>query len=146
MLDDSFKRLWTAYSVWGFRLDLDQLLRDGEPVAINEAWRRGDYNPLGGGALTAGLNMDVYAGHSENELHEAVSTFLTREARLLQAVRAQASNIDYAGLRTVVFVASAEEEPFGVELPPALMKLLADAGIPWGVGLSVFAGKPPGQQ
>lgn len=140
MSDPGFKRFWTAYSVWGLQLNLDELLKDGQPVAFNEVWRQGDYNPLGGGALTAGLSMDVYSGSVELALHEAVAAFLAREARLLEAVRRQAPSVGHAGLSTVISVGSIEDGHVGLELPSSVMKLVAGAGLSWSIAASVFQG------
>ena len=132
-------RFWTSYSVWGFALDVDTLLKDGRPLAAAEVWRRGDYNPLGGGALTAGLSMDIYSGYSETALHEAVATFIARETELLRAARSQGSSVDHSGLTTFISVASNEEIAVGVGLPASLVKAVGDAGVSWAVTAPVFA-------
>jgi hypothetical protein len=138
LFPDSSKRFWTSYSVWGVALDVDALLRSGRPIADAEVWRRGDYNPLGGGALTAGLSMEIYSGWSEKQLQDAIATFLTRETELLKAARSQETLIDHSSLTTFVSVASNEGLPVGLSIPPSVAKMIGDAGVSWVVTASVF--------
>ena len=122
-------RFSTHYSIYGARLNVDDLLARAKPRSAYRLWRRGEPNAGGNKAVTSGVQVHLWEGTSVGALHRAVVRFLEREHRFLSVAGKMTGPKVISTFSTALFVHAIQ--PVTLSLPPGVMARLVRSGVGW---------------